>query len=92
VSGKAPGGQAANEAGIWLADLDHIRFIAPMTWIVGKLDALSAYPRWFVVPCLILAGLGILWFLAKVLKWSLWILVAVVMIGMGVLLILGWMG
>lgn len=63
-----------------------------MTWIVGKLDALSAYPRWFVVPCLILAGLGILWFLAKVLKWSLWLLVAVVMIGIGALLIFGWMG
>lgn len=63
-----------------------------MTWIVGKLDTLSAYPRWFVVPCLILAGLGILWFLAKVLKWSLWLLVAVVMIGIGALLIFGWMG
>ncbi|MBP7140383.1 MAG: hypothetical protein KBA71_00625 [Opitutaceae bacterium] len=63
-----------------------------MTWMVAKLEALSAYPRWFVVPCLILAGLGVLWFLAKVLKWSLWTLAAAAVIGVGFVLIAAWMG
>ena len=49
-------------------------------------------PRWFVVPCLILAGFGLLWLLAKVLKWSLWIVAAVAVTLVGVLLIASWMG
>lgn len=72
--------------------MGHIRFISYMTWIVARLDALSAYPRWFVVPCLILAGFGLLWLLAKVLKWSLWIVATVAVTLVGVLLIASWMG
>ncbi|MBE7537005.1 MAG: hypothetical protein HS122_01160 [Opitutaceae bacterium] len=53
-----------------------------MIFSAAMLDALSAYPRWFVVPCLILAGIGILWILSKVLKWSLWTLAIVAVIGL----------
>ena len=44
------------------------------------LDSLAAYPRWFVVACLtIVVAVGI-WLLAKVLKWSLYLLMVVVLI------------
>ena len=44
------------------------------------LDSLSDYPRWFVVGCAtIVAAVG-LWMLAKALKWTLYLLVAVIVI------------
>jgi hypothetical protein len=47
------------------------------------LESLGEYPRWFVVACLtIVAAVG-LWILVKVLKWTLYLLIAVVLLGGG---------
>ncbi|MFI5356061.1 MAG: hypothetical protein ACHQ4G_01875 [Opitutales bacterium] len=48
------------------------------------LDSLAEYPRWFVVACLaLLAAVG-LWVAAKILKWTLYLLIAAILIGGGV--------
>jgi hypothetical protein len=47
----------------------------------GMFDSLAGYPHWFVVACVVLAALGAVWILAKVLKLAVW------MIFLGVLLV-----
>ena len=47
------------------------------------LDSLGEYPRWFVVACLTLVAAVGLWMLAKALKWTLYLLVAVIVIAGG---------
>ena len=45
------------------------------------LDSLGEYPRWFVVACLaVVAAVG-LWIVAKILKWTLYLLIAAILIG-----------
>ena len=51
--------------------------LPPHPW----LDSLASYPRWFVAACLTLVAAAALWILAKLLKWSLYLLVALVLIG-----------
>jgi len=47
------------------------------------LDSLGEYPRWFVVACgTVVLAMG-LWILAKLLKWTLYLLVAVVILAGG---------
>lgn len=46
-------------------------------------DSLAAYPRWFVVACGTIVAAALIWILAKLLKWSLYLLlVAVVAFGL----------
>jgi hypothetical protein len=47
------------------------------------LDSLGEYPRWFVVACGTIVAAAGLWLLAKALKWTLYLLIAVVIIGGG---------
>ncbi len=56
------------------------------------MDALSEYPRWFVVTCVVLAGSGLLWFSFKVMKFSLCMLAVVAVLGLAVLAVGLWMG
>lgn len=44
------------------------------------LNSLAAYPRWFVVGSLTIVTAALIWSLAKILKWSLYLLLAVVVI------------
>jgi len=44
-------------------------------------DSLAAYPSWFVAACLTVVVAVIVWVLAKVLKWALYLLVGLVLIG-----------
>ncbi len=44
------------------------------------LDSLAAYPRWFVALCTTIVVVVGIWLLAKVLKWSLYLLMVVVLI------------
>lgn len=46
------------------------------TWFVD----LSAYPRWLVVLAATLLAAAILWVLMKLLKWTLWLLIIVVLL------------
>ena len=32
---------------------------------------LAAYPRWFVITCLVLVAIAAVWLLAKLVKWTL---------------------
>ena len=44
------------------------------------LAPLAAYPRWFVVTCLVLVALAAGWLLAKLIKWTLTLLIAAVVL------------
>jgi CHASE2 domain-containing sensor protein len=45
------------------------------------LDSLASYPHWFVAACVTLVLAAVIWVLAKALKWSLYALIAFVLIG-----------
>jgi hypothetical protein len=51
--------------------------LPPHTW----LDSLASYPHWFVVACLTLVAAAVIWLLAKLLKWGLYLLIALVLVG-----------
>jgi hypothetical protein len=44
------------------------------------LDSLAGYPRWFVAACATIVLAVLLWVAAKVLKWSLYLLMVLVLI------------
>lgn len=44
------------------------------------LDSLREYPPWLVVACLTLVAAVGLWLLAKLLKWTIYLLVAAVLV------------
>jgi hypothetical protein len=44
------------------------------------LHSLSAYPPWFGVVCAVVAGIFALWLVGKLLKWSLMLIVATILI------------
>lgn len=53
--------------------------MAPNTWET-MLESLAGYPRWFVVLCVTIVAAALLWVLAKLLKWGLYLLIALVLI------------
>ncbi|MFZ9681644.1 MAG: hypothetical protein ACO3DQ_00340 [Cephaloticoccus sp.] len=46
-------------------------------------QSLAEYPRWFVVACATVVVAALLWLLIKALKWTLYLLLAVVLLGGG---------
>ena len=44
------------------------------------LAPLAAYPRWFVITCLVLVALAAGWLLAKLFKWTLALVLAAVLL------------
>jgi hypothetical protein len=42
--------------------------------------SLAAYPPWLVILCAIIAGTFLLWFLGRVLAWSLEVIMALILI------------
>ena len=51
--------------------------LPPTTW----LDSLAGYPHWFVAACVTLVLAAVIWVLAKVLKWGLYLLIGLVLVG-----------
>ena len=51
--------------------------LTPQPW----LESLASYPHWFVAACLTLVAAAAIWVLAKVLKWGLYLLIALVLAG-----------
>lgn len=51
---------------------------APSWW-----NSLGDYPPWFVALCLTLAAAIAIWIFAKLVKWALWLLLIVVIVGGG---------
>ena len=43
-------------------------------------DSLAGYPPWFVAACGTIVVVALIWFLAKLLKWSLYLLMALVVV------------
>lgn len=60
--------------------------------IQSALENLSAYPRWLVATCGVIVALAVLYILGKVLKWTIYLMVA----GAAIAVVLGgvywWMG
>ncbi len=50
-------------------------------------ESLAEYPRWFVVASLTVVAALIIWGVIKMLKWTLYLLLALVLIGGGGLVI-----
>ena len=44
-------------------------------------DSLAGYPPWFVAACVTIVAVVLIWFATKLLKWSLYVLMALVLIG-----------
>ena len=45
------------------------------------IDSLASYPHWFVAACLTIVAAAVIWLLAKVLKWGLYLLIGLVLTG-----------
>ena len=61
--------------------------IEPLSTVM--LDSLAGYPRWFVAACVTVVLAAGLWCVAKILKWSLYLLVAVIVLTGAV--VTGWL-
>lgn len=44
-------------------------------------DAFAGYPRWLVAACLTVVVAVAIWVIAKILKWSLYLLLILVLVG-----------
>jgi hypothetical protein len=53
------------------------------------LAPLAAYPRWLVIGCLVLVAVAGLWVLAKVIKWTIFLVLASVVL-LAILIAFGW--
>jgi uncharacterized RDD family membrane protein YckC len=53
------------------------------------LAPLAAYPRWLVITCLVLVALAAFWLLTKVIKWTIFLVLAGVVL-LAVLVAFGW--
>ena len=63
-----------------------------MTWLDAAIDSSSAYPRWLVVAVGTLMAVVLLWLMAKILKWSLYLLVILVLVSGGAWAVVLWLG
>jgi hypothetical protein len=61
-----------------------------MDWLSRLLAPLAAYPRWFVVTCAVLVAAGAGWVLVKVIKWTIYVVILLVLLGL-VLLAVAWL-
>ena len=46
------------------------------------LAPLAAYPRWLVITCVVLVALGVGWVLVKVIKWTIYVVLLFVILGL----------
>lgn len=51
------------------------------TQATSWLDALSGYPEWLVAAVLTIVAVVAIWLVAKLLKWSLYLLMVMVLVG-----------
>ncbi len=52
-----------------------------MEILTPMFNSLADYPRWMVVACLAIVGALAIYLVAKLLKWSLYLLMVVVLVG-----------
>ncbi|HTZ19836.1 MAG TPA: hypothetical protein VMC06_03055 [Opitutaceae bacterium] len=52
-----------------------------MERLTSMFNSLADYPRWLVVACLAIVGALAIYVVAKLLKWSLYLLMVVVLVG-----------
>ena len=45
------------------------------------IDSVSAYPRWLVIAAATLVAAALVWIVAKLLEWALWLLLIAVLVG-----------
>ena len=45
------------------------------------IDSLSSYPRWLVIAAATLVAALLVWLVAKLLEWTLWLILIVVIVG-----------
>ena len=61
-----------------------------MDRLLHLLGPLGAYPRWFVIACLVLVAVGVGWLLAKLVKWTFYVVLLFVLLGV-VLFVAAWL-
>ena len=63
---------------------------AGMDWLLQFFAPLGAYPRWFVIICVGLVAVGALWLVAKLIKWTIHLVVLCLVVGL-VLFVAAWL-
>ncbi len=63
-----------------------------MDWIEPAIRSLHAYPRWLVAACGVIVGLAVLWVIGKILKWTLYLMVALAVLLLGLGAFYWWLG
>lgn len=53
-----------------------------MDWISRLLAPLAAYPRWLVVTCIVLVAAAAGWVLVKIIKWTFYVVILLVLVGL----------
>jgi hypothetical protein len=61
-----------------------------MDWLNQLLAPFAAYPRWFVLSCLVVVAVAVGWLLVKVLKWTLYLVLLGALVGL-VVVVLAWL-
>jgi len=63
-----------------------------MDWVSHLLAPFAAYPRWLVLTCVVLVAAGLGWLLIKVLKWTLYLTLLLVLVGLVVIVVMWLLG
>ncbi|HRE81893.1 MAG TPA: hypothetical protein PLN52_12625 [Opitutaceae bacterium] len=58
-----------------------------MVFALISSESLAAYPQWLVISCVVLVAIGVLWLLAKILKWSVYLIGVLILVAGAVLLL-----
>jgi hypothetical protein len=63
-----------------------------MDWLSHLLAPLGSYPRWFVIVCVVLVAVGACWLLAKLIKWTFYVVILFVLLGAVLFVAAWWLG
>ena len=74
VRGKSFCLEASTHSGLTAFDM-------PFSSSTTPIDSLAEYPPWFVAACVTVVAVVLVWAAAKLLKWSLYVLMALMFIG-----------
>lgn len=74
VGGKSFCLDAAARGGLTTFDM-------PFSTSSTPIESLAEYPPWFVAACVTVVGVTLVWVAAKLLKWSLYVLMVLMLLG-----------
>lgn len=61
-----------------------------VTWFNTAVDSLAEYPPWLVIACASIVSAALLYLTAKIVKWVLYLLAGLVLLGGGAMILALW--